>query len=60
MTIFFRGRMFTFRECDVEGMTEAHVIKRADECGELVTQVSGLRVRTYLFVRGIGYAWEQD
>ena len=56
MKIYFRGRMYEFRACDVKGMTEAHVITRADKCGEILYDyITG---NTWLFVRGIGYALE--
>lgn len=53
MLIYFRGEMYKFRECDTEGMTEAHVIARSDEHGELRKKANG---EICLYVRGIGYA----
>lgn len=60
MKIYFKGNTYAFRDCDVKGMTEANVIARADKYGELQTEVQGLKVITWLFVPGIGFAWPVD
>lgn len=54
MKIYFRGRMWAFRECDTKGKTEAFVISQADKYGEIQYEPHAV----WLVVPGVGYGWE--
>lgn len=54
MEIYFRGRMWTFRECDTKDKTEAFVIYQADNYGKIQYEPNAV----WLVVPGVGYGWE--
>ena len=55
MKIYFKGRWWTFRECDIKDMTEAEVIQLADQTGKIQYEPNG---HVWLHVKGVGYGWE--
>ena len=59
MTIYFKGRWWTFRECDTEGKTEAEVVMLADKSGIIQYQPTGW-IQTWLYVKGVGFGWETE
>ena len=56
MEIYFRGRMWAFRECDTKGKTEGFVISQADKYGEIQYEPRAV----WLVVPGVGYGWEVE
>ena len=56
MEIMFRGIKYTFRKCDVRGMTKSEVEAAANERGHIQYDPSCV----WLYVPGIGYGVRED
>ena len=56
MSIVFNGRTYRFRLCDVKGMTQEELQKRAKETGRLQYEAC---CGPWLVVPGVGYGWEE-
>lgn len=58
MHIIFNGRSYRFRPCDVKGITQEELQRRANETGRL--QHEPRSFSPWLVVPGVGYGWEEE